>query len=82
MTAAARSGIAGTRAALADAVRLAALRSTNLQTPFRMEGLRPIVRLASRVASRGYLQCIYHSRMESIVSRPISTPCSCNYVGH
>ena len=44
----ARTGISETRAALADAVRLAALHATDLQSPLRVEALRPIVRLASR----------------------------------
>ncbi len=41
-------GIAETRAALADAVRLAALQATDLRSPLRVEALRPIVRVASR----------------------------------
>ena len=44
----ARTGIPETRAALADAVRLAALQATDLRSPLRVEALRPIVRLASR----------------------------------
>ncbi len=44
----ARMGIPETRAALADAVRLAALQATDLRSPMRVEALRPIVRLASR----------------------------------
>ncbi len=44
----ARTGILATRAALADAVRLAALHATDLRSPLRVEALRPIVRLASR----------------------------------
>jgi PAS domain S-box-containing protein len=43
-----RRSIAETRAALADAVRLAALRATDLQSAMRVEALRPIVRLAAR----------------------------------
>ncbi len=46
--AAARVGISETRAALADAVRLAALQATDLRSPLLVEALRPIVRLASR----------------------------------
>ncbi|CAN5529375.1 hypothetical protein BH09GEM1_BH09GEM1_00460 [soil metagenome] len=45
---AARTGIPETRAALADAVRLAALHATDLRSPMRAEALRPIVRLAAR----------------------------------
>ena len=48
MKAPARPGISETRAALADAVRLAALQATDLRSPLRVEALRPIVRLASR----------------------------------
>ena len=48
MQGAARTGIPETRAALADAVRLAALQATDLRSPIRVEALRPIVRLASR----------------------------------
>ena len=46
--AAARTAIPETRAALADAVRLAALQATDLRSPLRVEALRPIVRLAAR----------------------------------
>jgi len=42
------SVIRETRAALADAVRLAALQATDLRSPLRVEALRPIVRVASR----------------------------------
>ena len=48
MQGAARMGIPETRAALADAVRLAALQATDLRSAMRVEALRPIVRLASR----------------------------------
>ena len=44
----ARARISETRAALADAVRLAALEATDLRSLMRAEALRPIVRLASR----------------------------------
>ena len=44
----ARARISATRAALADAVRLAALEATDLRSTMRAEALRPIVRLASR----------------------------------
>jgi PAS domain S-box-containing protein len=48
MEGAARPGIADTRAALTNVVRLAALAATDLRSPMRAEALRPIVRLASR----------------------------------
>ncbi len=48
LRAAVLKGITETRAALADAVRLAALQATDLRSPLRVKALRPIVRLASR----------------------------------